>query len=112
MTTQDAPGRTASSRTAPSRTASSRTASSRTALRVLAGVGLLLAAVCAVATAVVTLDDAVSGDGSGGMLVAAGFWAVGLAHPAGVAALVVPRRALVAAEYALAFAGPVLALMD
>ncbi|WP_272952011.1 hypothetical protein [Streptomyces filamentosus] len=43
---------------------------------------------------------------------AAGFWAVGLAHLLGVAALVVPRRALVTAQYALALAGPLLALMD
>ncbi|MFI8255909.1 hypothetical protein ACWEPA_29125 [Streptomyces filamentosus] len=83
-----------------------------TALRVLAGVGLLLAVVCVLATAAVTLDDAVSGDGSGGVFVAAGFWAVGLAHLLGVAALVVPRRALVTAQYALALAGPLLALMD
>ncbi|NML50074.1 hypothetical protein HHL19_10380 [Streptomyces sp. R302] len=83
-----------------------------TALRVLAGVGLLLVAACVVATMMVTVADGISGDGVGGGFITAGFWAVGLAAAVGVAALVVPRRALVAAQYALALAGPVLALMD
>ncbi|MFD4377766.1 hypothetical protein [Streptomyces sp. NPDC058486] len=82
------------------------------ALRAFAGFGLLLVAVCTVATMAVTLDDAISGDGSGGGFVVTGFWALGLAAAAGVAALVVPRRALVVAQYALALAGPLLALMD
>ncbi|WP_282697191.1 hypothetical protein [Streptomyces sp. CC208A] len=87
-------------------------APSATALRVIAGIGLLLVAACWVATMVVTLTDAISDDGVGGGFVTAGFWAVGLAAVAGVVALAVPRRALVAAQYALALAGPVLALMD
>ncbi|MEV6204912.1 hypothetical protein AB0M64_33815 [Streptomyces sp. NPDC051771] len=83
-----------------------------TALRVFAGVGLLLVAACVVATMMVTLGDAISGDGVGGGFVTAGFWAVGLAAAVGVGALVVPRRVLVTAQYALALMGPVLALMD
>ncbi|MFH9953527.1 hypothetical protein ACH4OX_04800 [Streptomyces roseolus] len=87
-------------------------APSTLALRAFAAFGLLLVAVCALATMMATLDDAVSGDGVGGVFVTAGFWAVGLAAAVGVAALVVPRRALVTAQYVLALAGPVLALMD
>ncbi|MFE1271935.1 hypothetical protein [Streptomyces sp. NPDC058758] len=112
MTKQDAPARRTPPGTPAVRRAPSGTAPGATALRVLAGVGLLVAGVCALVTMAVTLDDAVSGDGSGGAFVVAGFWAAGLAHLAGVAALVAPRRALVAAEYALAFAAPVLALLD
>ncbi|MFD8012694.1 hypothetical protein [Streptomyces sp. NPDC058955] len=88
------------------------TALNSTNLRVLAGLGLLLVAVCTVATMMVTLDDAISDDGVGGAFITAGFWSVGLAALAGVAALAVPRRTLVAAQYALAVAAPLLALMD
>ncbi|GAA3071028.1 hypothetical protein GCM10017562_42760 [Streptomyces roseofulvus] len=88
------------------------TALNSTNLRVLAGLGLLLVAVCTVATMAVTLTDAISDDGVGGAFVTAGFWAAGLAALAGVTALAVPRRTLVAAQYALAVAAPLLALMD
>ncbi|MGW6537940.1 hypothetical protein ACWGBV_17985 [Streptomyces sp. NPDC055051] len=82
------------------------------ALRAFAGFGLLLVAVCVMATMAVTLTDAISGDGVGRGFVTAGFWAEGLAALAGAAALAVPRRALVVAQYSLALAGPLLALMD
>lgn len=87
-------------------------APSALALRAFAGFGLLLVAACTVATMAAILTDAISGDGVGGGFITAGFWAEGLAAAAGVAALVVPRRALVTAQYALALAGPVLALLD
>ncbi|MFE6223788.1 MULTISPECIES: hypothetical protein [unclassified Streptomyces] len=82
------------------------------ALRAFAGFGLLLVAVCAVAALAFTLGDAISGDGVGGGFATAALWSVGLAAAAGVAALVVPRRDVVTAQYVLALAGPVLALMD
>lgn len=81
-------------------------------LRLAAACGLLFLVACLVFTAMITLRDAVGGDGSGGVLVAAGFWSVALGAVAGVAALVVPRRALVTAQYCLGAAGPLLALMD
>ncbi|MGY3850962.1 hypothetical protein ACWV2X_37915 [Streptomyces hydrogenans] len=109
MTTPDTP---ATAPHAPAPRTADPNSPGATALRVMAGLGLLLVAVCAVATMAVTLTDAVSGDGVGGGFVTAGFWAVGLAALAGVAALAVPGRALVAAQYVLALAGPLLALMD
>lgn len=81
-------------------------------LRVTASFGLLLLVACLVATGMITLGDAVEGDGRGGMLIAAGFWALAAGAVAGVAALIVPRRGLVIAQYCLAIAGPFLALMD
>ncbi|MFF1507998.1 hypothetical protein [Streptomyces sp. NPDC058326] len=81
-------------------------------LRLAAAGGLVFLLACLVFTAMVTLSDAVEGDGTGGVLIAAGFWAVALGAVAGVAALVSPRRALVTAQYCLGAAGPLLALMD
>ncbi|WP_329621938.1 hypothetical protein OG357_16900 [Streptomyces sp. NBC_01255] len=81
-------------------------------LRVTAGFGLLLLLACLVATGAITMADAVDGDGVGGAFIAAGFWAVAAGAVAGVAALIVPRRGLVIAQYCLAIAGPFLALMD
>ncbi|MEU7702354.1 hypothetical protein [Streptomyces sp. NPDC039028] len=81
-------------------------------LRLAAACGLLFLLACLVFTGMITLDDAIEGDGSGGVLIAAGFWSLALGAVAGVAALVVPRRALVAAQYCLGAAGPLLALMD
>ncbi|MFB7281834.1 hypothetical protein ACFCZV_32570 [Streptomyces hydrogenans] len=109
MTTPDTP---APAPDASARRAADPNSPDATALRVMAGLGLLLVAVCGVAVMAVTLTDAVSGDGVGGGFVRAGFWAVGLAALAGVAALAVPGRVLVAAQYVLALAGPLLALMD
>ncbi|MFD3996180.1 hypothetical protein [Streptomyces sp. NPDC058548] len=81
-------------------------------LRLAAAFGLLFLLACLVFTAMITLRDAVEGDGSGGVLIAAGFWSLALGAVAGVAALVVPHRALVTAQYCLGVAGPLLALMD
>ncbi|MFC7975105.1 hypothetical protein ACFUT3_07680 [Streptomyces cinereoruber] len=88
------------------------TAPSTRALRVIALCGFLLLAGCLVLTAVLGLVDAVEGDGVGGGLLTAGLWSLALGAAAGTAALAVPRRALVAAQYALAFAAPVLAALD
>ncbi|MFF9067972.1 hypothetical protein ACF09E_21730 [Streptomyces sp. NPDC014891] len=81
-------------------------------LRLAAACGLLFLLACLVFTGMITLRDAIEGDGSGGILIAAGFWSLALGAVAGVAALAVPRRALVAAQYCLGVAGPLLALMD
>ncbi|WP_024759918.1 hypothetical protein [Streptomyces exfoliatus] len=81
-------------------------------LRLWASFGLLLLVACLVATGAITLSDAIDGDGSGGFFIAAGFWALVAGAVAGVAALIVPRRGLVIAQYCLAIAGPFLALMD
>ncbi|MFB7027578.1 MULTISPECIES: hypothetical protein [unclassified Streptomyces] len=88
------------------------TAPSTRTLRVLALCGFLLLAACLVLTAALGLTDAVEGDGVGGGFLTAGFWALALGAAAGAAALAVPRRALVAAQYALALAGPFLAALD
>ncbi|MFI6420202.1 hypothetical protein ACIBG6_22730 [Streptomyces sp. NPDC050842] len=81
-------------------------------LRVTASFGLLLLLGCLVATGAITLADSIDGDGVGGMFIVAGFWALVAGALAGVAALIVPRRGLVIAQYCLAIAGPFLALMD
>ncbi|MFE7548316.1 hypothetical protein [Streptomyces gardneri] len=81
-------------------------------LRVWASFGLLLLVACLVATFMITLRDAIEGDGAGGMFIVAGFWALAAGAVAGVAALIVPRRGLVIAQYCLAIAGPFLAVMD
>ncbi|MFF3839978.1 hypothetical protein [Streptomyces sp. NPDC001930] len=81
-------------------------------LRLAAAFGLLFLLACLVFTGMITLGDAVEGDGSGGVFIAAGFWSLALGAVAGVAALVVPHRALVTAQYCLGAAGPLLALMD
>ncbi|MFJ5076428.1 hypothetical protein ACIP8Z_17735 [Streptomyces sp. NPDC088553] len=81
-------------------------------LRLTAGAGLALLLACLVFTFMITLGDAIEGDGSSGIFITAGFWALALGAAAGVAALIVPRRGLVVAQYCLAFAGPFLALMD
>ncbi|MFG2840594.1 hypothetical protein ACGFZH_39325 [Streptomyces zaomyceticus] len=87
-------------------------APSRRALRVVAGCGFLLLAVCFVATVVVVLRDAVEGDGAARGFVTAAFWTLFLGALSGVAALIAPRKDLVIAEYALAIVAPVVALMD
>ncbi|OKJ60196.1 hypothetical protein AMK27_22475 [Streptomyces sp. CB02009] len=80
--------------------------------RLAAACGLLFLLACLVFTGMITLRDAIEGDGSGGVFIAAGFWALALGAVAGVAALAVPRRALVTAQYCLGAAGPLLALID
>ncbi|MFC7927908.1 hypothetical protein [Streptomyces cinereoruber] len=111
----DPPGPTAPAPTdlpAPTDPAPDPTAPSTRALRVLALCGFFLLAGCLVLTAVLGLVDAVEGDGVGGGFLTAGLWSLALGAAAGTAALAVPRRALVAAQYALAFAAPVLAALD
>lgn len=82
------------------------------ALRLTAAGGLLLLLACLVFTGMITLRDAVEGDGAGGVFIAAGFWALSFGHLVGLVALFVPRRGLVIAQYCLAIAGPFLAVMD
>ncbi|MFE1550273.1 hypothetical protein [Streptomyces sp. NPDC058718] len=81
-------------------------------LRVTASFGLLLLVACLVATFMITLADAIEGDGRGGIFITAGFWALLAGAVVGVAALIVPRRGLVIAQYCLAIGGPFLALLD
>ncbi|MFF5787137.1 hypothetical protein ACFY8P_19470 [Streptomyces sp. NPDC012693] len=81
-------------------------------LRLTAACGLLLLLACLVLTFMIVLTDAVEGDGVGGLFIAAGFWALAAGALAGVVALIAPRRHIVIAQYCLAVAGPVLALMD
>ncbi|MCD2465280.1 hypothetical protein MBT42_17120 [Streptomyces sp. MBT42] len=81
-------------------------------LRLAAACGLLFLLACLVFTGMITLRDAIEGDGSRGVFIAAGFWSLALGAVAGVAALAVPRRALVTAQYCLGAAGPLLALID
>ncbi|MGA5197429.1 hypothetical protein [Streptomyces exfoliatus] len=81
-------------------------------LRFVAACGLLFLFACLMLTVIFTLGDAIDGDGVGGAFITAGFWSLALGAVAGVAALVVPRRALVTAQYCLGVAGPLLALMD
>ncbi|WP_055601051.1 hypothetical protein [Streptomyces aureus] len=82
------------------------------ALRVLAGCGFLLLAACFLATVVVALGDAMEQNGTSEGFITAAFWTLLLGALTGVAALIAPRKGLVIAEYALAIAAPVLALMD
>ncbi|MEU7279082.1 hypothetical protein AB0A69_09925 [Streptomyces sp. NPDC045431] len=90
------------------------------AVRVFAGIGLLLLAVAFVATLVIVLNQAYSGDGGSGPLIGAAMWSMGLSGLVGLAALCAPRdtldhavrRGAVFAQYALAFGGPVLAAID
>ncbi|KQX10670.1 hypothetical protein ASC82_23740 [Streptomyces sp. Root431] len=82
------------------------------ALRLAAGGGLLLLAACLAATFMITLADAIQGDGRGGVFITAGFWTLLAGAVVGLAALIVPRRGLVIAQYCLAIGGPFLALMD
>ncbi|MFJ4339476.1 hypothetical protein [Streptomyces sp. NPDC088915] len=88
------------------------TAPDTRAPRVLALCGFLLLAGCLVLTAAFGLVDAAEGDGAGGGFLVAGFWALALGAVTGAAALAVPRGVLVAAQYAPALAGPVLAALD
>ncbi|MER5310269.1 hypothetical protein ABT034_21060 [Streptomyces sp. NPDC002773] len=97
---------------APEATAPTAPAPYTFGLRVAAAFGLLFLVACLVLTAIFTLGDAIDGDGVGGVFITAGFWSLALGAAAGVAALVVPRRALVTAQYCLGLAGPLLALMD
>ncbi|MEU7296138.1 hypothetical protein AB0A76_23480 [Streptomyces exfoliatus] len=122
MTTKPSPDETTEAATTPDATTEAATTPDETTeaesapytfgLRLAAACGLVFLLACLVATASIALADAIEGDGSGGFLITAGFWSLALGAVAGVAALVVPRRALVTAQYCLGVAGPLLALMD
>ncbi|WP_418957734.1 hypothetical protein [Streptomyces tritici] len=106
--------------TTPAHDGPTPTAPSSRALRFLALGGLVALFVSLVLTAIVVLDDAISGDGVGGPAASAGFWALGLGALAGVVAAAAPRTALayraragvVMAEYTLVLVAPLIALMD
>ncbi|MFE7894342.1 hypothetical protein [Streptomyces sp. NPDC057412] len=95
-------------------------APSTRAVRVFAGIGLLLLAFAYGAFLVIVLDQAYSGAGTSGPLVGVARWSMGLSAIAGLLALCLPdaavspaaRRGAVATQYVLAFAGPVLAAVD
>ncbi|PKV89840.1 hypothetical protein [Streptomyces sp. TLI_146] len=104
----------------PSAAATDPFAPSTTALRVFAGVGLLLLALAYGVFLAIVLGQAYSGDGASGPLVDAAQWSMGLSGVAGLWALCLPgtamshaaRRGVVMLQYALAFAGPALAAID
>ncbi|TJZ59091.1 hypothetical protein FCH28_02860 [Streptomyces piniterrae] len=95
-------------------------APSTSAVRVFAGIGLLLLAFAFGAFLIIVLNQAYSGDGASGPLVGAAPWSMGLSAVAGLLALCLPsavvshaaRRGAVRLQYALAFAGPALAAID
>ncbi|MEU4845576.1 hypothetical protein [Streptomyces gilvosporeus] len=95
-------------------------APSTRAVRVFAGIGFLLLAVAYAVFIIIVLNQAYSGDGASGPLVDPAQWSMGLSAVAGLLALCLPSDALshaarqgtVRLQYALAFAGPVLAAID
>ncbi|WP_327706897.1 hypothetical protein [Streptomyces decoyicus] len=95
-------------------------APSTAAVRVFAGIGLLLLAFAYGAFLIIVLNQAYSGDGASGPLLGAALWSMGLSAVAGLLALCLPsalvshaaRRGAVGLQYALAFAGPALAAVD
>ncbi|MEV0282359.1 hypothetical protein AB0I22_39195 [Streptomyces sp. NPDC050610] len=95
-------------------------APSTSAIRVFAGLGLLLLAFAYGAFLIVGLHQAYSGDGTSGPLTGAAQGAMGLSAVVGLLALCLPgdvvslaaRRTAVGLQYALAFAGPVLAAVE
>ncbi|WP_143676312.1 hypothetical protein [Streptomyces sp. TLI_146] len=115
MTASDLP-----SAAAPSVAATDPFAPSTAAVRVFAGIGLLLLAFAYGAFIVVVLGQAYSGDGASGPLAGAAQWSMGLSAIVGLCALCLPstmvshpvRRGSVMLQYALAFAGPALAAID
>ncbi|WP_329402864.1 hypothetical protein [Streptomyces melanogenes] len=105
---------------APAVAATDPFAPSTAAVRVFAGIGLLLLALTYGAFIVVVLGQAYSGDGASGPLVDAAQWSMGLSAVAGLLALCLPttavshgtRRGTVRLQYVLALAGPALAAID
>ncbi len=95
-------------------------APSTSAVRVFAALGLLLLVVAYGAFFIIVMNQAYSGDGASGPLVGLGQGAMGLSAVVGLLALALPgdgmsyaaRRGAVWLQYALAFAGPVLAAVD
>ncbi|MFI9046133.1 hypothetical protein [Streptomyces sp. NPDC053427] len=115
MTTPD-PNSTA----APTAATTDPFAPSTPAVRVFAGIGLLLLAFAYGAFLIIVLNQAHSGDGASGPLLGAAQWSMGLSAAVGLLALCLPsavvshtaRRGAVRLQYALAFAGPALAAID
>ncbi|MFF4699997.1 hypothetical protein [Streptomyces chattanoogensis] len=105
---------------APAAAANDPFAPSTAAVRVFAGIGLLLLAVAYGALLIIVLNQAYSGDGASGPLVGAAQWSMGLSAVVGLLALCLPnavvshavRRWAVWLQYALGFAGPALAAID
>ncbi|MFH8409864.1 hypothetical protein ACH4FX_34560 [Streptomyces sp. NPDC018019] len=95
-------------------------APSTTALRVFAGLGLLLLAAAYFLFVIIVLNQAYSGDGASGPLLPAARTALALSPVPGLIALCVPAAGLgyrarcstVWLQYALLAAGPVLAAVD
>ncbi|MET9517980.1 hypothetical protein [Streptomyces sp. NPDC002994] len=85
---------------------------SASAVRVVAGIGLLLLMADLVVCMMLTLIDATQGKGISGPLIDAGFAVLYAAAFAGLAALFVPKRGLVMAQYALLVMAPLLVLLD
>ena len=87
---------------------------------VTAALGLLLLVVAYGAFVLIVMNQAYSGDGASGPLVGLAQGAMGLSAVVGLLALALPgdgmsyaaRRGAVWLQYALAFAGPVLAAVD
>ncbi|WP_143608634.1 hypothetical protein [Streptomyces sp. CB03234] len=90
------------------------------AVRVFAGIGLLLLAVTFVGTLAIVLHQAFGGDGASGPMTELAMWSLGLSGLVGLWALCLPRDAVdhgvrcgaVVVQYALAVAGPLLASVD
>ncbi|GAA3162957.1 MULTISPECIES: hypothetical protein [Streptomyces] len=95
-------------------------APSTPAVRVFAGIGLLLLVLAFGAFVVIALRQAYTGDGASGPLVSLAPWSLALSAVTGLAALCLPNAAMshtvrsrtVALQYGLALAGPVLAAID
>ncbi|MFI1172851.1 hypothetical protein [Streptomyces melanogenes] len=105
---------------APAVAATDPFAPSTAAVRIFAGIGLLLLPFAYGVFLVIGLGQAYSGDGASGPLVDAAQWSMGLSVVVGVLAICLPstavshaaRRGTVRLQYALAFAGPALAAID
>ncbi|MFD8542416.1 hypothetical protein [Streptomyces sp. NPDC059649] len=95
-------------------------APSTRAVRVFAAIGLLVLAVAFVVFCIVVLHQAYSGDGASGPLLEVAEASMWLSAIVGLFALCLPsdavshtaRRGAVRLQYALAFAGPLLAAVD
>lgn len=95
-------------------------APSTKAVRVFAGIGLVVLAAMVVGTVVIMLRQVLGGDGRSGPLMELALWSLGLSGVLGLWALCLPhdavghgvRRGAVFAQYALAVGGPLLAAVD
>ncbi|QGV80006.1 hypothetical protein [Streptomyces ficellus] len=90
------------------------------AVRVFAGIGLLLLVFAFLLTVGIVLHQAYSGDGASGPSTELALWALGFSGLVGLWAMSLPkeavghavRRGAVFAQYALMAAGPLLAAVD